>query len=199
MEPLGTSVLHIAVVRFWYVLDGERAELEQIGQTLACYEKADGSKTIVDEDAPKKSVTDALVKCASYIGFAGDIFSGRWDDSRYVAWAREQYTEREEESESEAPAKPVQQKAGVRHKPTDGDVAVPEERQTAIQLAASLAVQRFKQGDKDAAYDALEAYLDSGEEELYLWQVVGSAPALRAYIKFRKEQNAKRQEQGEPA
>jgi hypothetical protein len=78
-----TDSLHVAAVRFWYVLDGKRGELEQIGQTKASY-TTNAGKFIVDEDAPKKSVTDALVKCASYLGFAGDIFSGRWDDSKYV-------------------------------------------------------------------------------------------------------------------
>jgi len=29
-----------------------------------------------------------MVKCLSMIGFAGDIFSGRSDDSKYVAFAR---------------------------------------------------------------------------------------------------------------
>jgi hypothetical protein len=103
MERLtDTDVLHVAVIRFWYVSEGERCELEQIGQTKTVYAKKDGT-LLVDEDAPKKSVTDALVKCASYIGFAGDIFSGRWDDSRYVAWAREQYTEKsQEEKDREA-------------------------------------------------------------------------------------------------
>lgn len=84
------EILHVARVRFWYVLDDKRGELEQIGQTKAVYAKKDGN-LMVDEDAPKKSVTDALVKCASYIGFAGDIFSGRWDDSKYIESAREHY------------------------------------------------------------------------------------------------------------
>jgi hypothetical protein len=53
---------------------------------------------IVDEDAPKKSVTDALVKCASYLGFAGDIFSGMWDDSKYVEQAGREWREREAEA-----------------------------------------------------------------------------------------------------
>jgi hypothetical protein len=87
-----TEVLHVALVRLWYVLSDKRGEVEQIGQTKALYAKRDGS-LLVDEDAPKKSVTDALVKCASYLGFAGDIFSGRWDDSKYVEWARQQYEE----------------------------------------------------------------------------------------------------------
>ena len=89
-----TDTLHVAVVRFWYVLDGQRGELEQVGQTKASYTTSKGS-FLLDEDAPKKSVTDALVKCASYLGFAGDIFSGRWDDSRYVASANKEWRERE--------------------------------------------------------------------------------------------------------
>jgi len=104
MERLtDTDVLHVAVVRFWYVLDGVRGELEQIGQTKAVYEKSKGG-FMVDEDAPKKSVTDALVKCASYIGFAGDIFSGRWDDSKYVAEARAEWEGRKREDNPERAA-----------------------------------------------------------------------------------------------
>lgn len=91
MERLSeTDVLHVAVVRFWFKQGEQRGELEQIGQTKAVYEKSKGG-LMVDEDAPKKSVTDALVKCASYLGFAGDIFSGRWDDSKYVAELRREF------------------------------------------------------------------------------------------------------------
>ncbi len=93
-----TDTLHVAVVRFWYVMDGQRGELEQVGQTKASYVTSKGS-FMLDEDAPKKSVTDALVKCASYLGFAGDIFSGRWDDSRYVAEANKEWREREQKEE----------------------------------------------------------------------------------------------------
>jgi hypothetical protein len=50
---------------------------------------------MVDEDAPKKSVTDGMVKCLSMLGFAGDIFSGQWDDSKYVQWAGEETRRRE--------------------------------------------------------------------------------------------------------
>jgi len=93
-EGANAESLHVARVRFWYVLGDKRGELEQVGQTRASYTTSRG-KFLVDEDAPKKSVTDALVKCASYLGFAGDIFSGRWDDSRYVAEANREWRERE--------------------------------------------------------------------------------------------------------
>jgi hypothetical protein len=89
-----TDVMHSAVVRVWYMRDGQRATIEQMGQTKACYETGSG-KMMVDEDAGKKSVTDGMVKCLSMIGFAGDIFSGRWDDSNYVAWARDETARRE--------------------------------------------------------------------------------------------------------
>ena len=81
-----TDTLHVAVVRLWYVMDGQRGELEQVGQTKASYVTSKGS-FMLDEDAPKKSVTEALGKGASYLVFAGDIFSGRRDDSKYVAEA----------------------------------------------------------------------------------------------------------------
>lgn len=86
-----TDVLHVAVVSIWYVWEGKRTEtFDQMGGTKACYMTSKGS-LMVDEDAGKKSVTDGMVKCLSMIGFAGDIFTGQWDDSKYVEWAHEQY------------------------------------------------------------------------------------------------------------
>jgi len=93
-EGASSEALHIACVRFWYRMDAERGEFEQVGQTRASYTSSKG-KFIVDEDAPKKSVTDALVKCASYLGFAGDIFSGMWDDSKYVEQASQHYRDKD--------------------------------------------------------------------------------------------------------
>lgn len=93
-ERFGDEALHIAHVMVWYMQDGKRCEIEQIGQTRAAYNSAAG-KYIVDEDAPKKSATDGMVKCLSMLGFAGDIFSGQWDDSKYVAWAAEETKRRE--------------------------------------------------------------------------------------------------------
>ena len=88
-----TDVLHVAVVSVWYVLDGVRSEtFDQMGGTKAAYMSKNGQ--IVDEDAGKKSVTDGMVKCMSMMGFCADIFSGLWDDSKYVDWAAQQYAEK---------------------------------------------------------------------------------------------------------
>jgi hypothetical protein len=88
------DVLHVATVAIWYIKEGKRSEtFEQMGGTKAAYMSSSG-KLIVDEDSGKKSVTDAMVKCLSMIGFCADIFSGMWNDSKYVEWAAEQYEEK---------------------------------------------------------------------------------------------------------
>ena len=86
-EGAGGERMHIARVKVWYMWDGKRGEVEHIGGTPFCGTRKDG-KFFTDEDAPKKSVTDALVKALSLIGFAGDIFMGRYDDSKYVSELR---------------------------------------------------------------------------------------------------------------
>ena len=116
-----TESLHIAVVRLWYVMDDKRGELEQVGQTRGSYMSAAG-KFIVDEDAPKKSVTDALVKCASYLGFAGDIFSGMWDDSKYVAQAAQHYAEKAQAEDPERAEWLAAQKAAIMGAANVGDL-----------------------------------------------------------------------------
>jgi len=88
------DVLHVATVSVWYVRNGVRSEtFDQMGGTKAAYMSSKGA-LIVDEDAGKKSVTDGMVKCLSMLGFAGDIFSGMWDDSKYVAYAAEEWDRR---------------------------------------------------------------------------------------------------------
>lgn len=80
--------VHIARVKVWYIWNGQRGEVEHIGQTMFTGKNKNGPYT--DEDAPKKSVTDALGKALSMIGFSADIFMGRYDDSKYVDQLREE-------------------------------------------------------------------------------------------------------------
>jgi hypothetical protein len=107
MERLtDTDVLHVAVVELWYKQGEKTGSITQIGQTKAAYKKSDANYIVVDEDAPKKSVTDALTKCMSYLGFAGDIFSGQWDDSKYVQELNKEFSQVKSIQNTEAP-KPV--------------------------------------------------------------------------------------------
>ena len=84
------TMMHYATVRVWYMQDGKKCSVEHMGGTMAMY-KTNAGKMIYDEDAPKKSVTDAMVKALSFIGFAGDIFSGIWDDWKYQEMAAAHY------------------------------------------------------------------------------------------------------------
>jgi hypothetical protein len=89
--------VHIAHIRVWYEWEGKRGVVEHVGQTMLAGKNRNGPFT--DEDAPKKSVTDALVKALSMIGFAGDIFMGRYDDSKYVSDLKQ-----EEKAEASKPS-----------------------------------------------------------------------------------------------
>lgn len=88
-EGADGAKLHIARVKVWYEWGGKRGEVEHIGGTEFSGVRSSG-KAFTDEDAPKKSVTDALVKALSMIGFAGDIFMGRYDDSKYMSELRQE-------------------------------------------------------------------------------------------------------------
>jgi hypothetical protein len=90
--PLGDEVLHWCRISFWHT---DRANtFDAYGQTKALMKTKNGM--MVDEDAPKKSLTDAITKAASQIGVAANIFLGRWDDSRYVAQVDAEYRREEQ-------------------------------------------------------------------------------------------------------
>lgn len=90
--PLAGETLHWCRIRFWHT---DRANtFDSYGQTKASYTTSSG-KIMVDEDAPKKSLTDAIIKAASHIGIGANIFLGRWDDQKYVAQVAKEYKEAE--------------------------------------------------------------------------------------------------------
>ncbi len=90
-QPLGDEVLHWCRIRFWHGKDGQG--FDAYGQTKAYMKTRNGF--MADEDAPKKSLTDAITKAAAQIGVASNIFLGRWDDSRYVQSVNNEYREGE--------------------------------------------------------------------------------------------------------
>lgn len=86
--PLGEEVLHWCRIEFWHTV--RENTFESYGQTKAAYPTSSG-RFMVDEDAPKKSLTDAIIKAASQLGIAANIFLGRWDDQKYVAEVNAEY------------------------------------------------------------------------------------------------------------
>ena len=108
-----TDFLHTAIVRVWYIRDGVKCAIEQAGGTKASYLSKDKA-LIVDEDAAKKSITDGMVKCLSMIGFAGDIFSGRWDDSKHIQEVEQHFKEEKQKEQQQKPLSKSELDTGVK-------------------------------------------------------------------------------------
>lgn len=75
-------VMHTLKVQLWYIRDKTRAEIVHYGHTPYVTKTSYGIKT--DMDAPKKSLTDAIKKCLSMLGFSADVYMGKFDDDSYV-------------------------------------------------------------------------------------------------------------------
>ncbi|WP_197053311.1 Rad52/Rad22 family DNA repair protein [Litchfieldella xinjiangensis] len=80
---IGHEQTHTCQLTLWYEWEGKRGEVTHFGHTRAVYMTNKG-QFITDNEAPKKSVTDAMKKCLSQLGFAADIYTGLFDDLGYV-------------------------------------------------------------------------------------------------------------------
>lgn len=99
-DLLGYEVGHTVRIALWFMLDGNRGEVEQYGCTPFTYKSKWGMTT--DTEAPKKSLTDAVKKSLAMLGFSADIFLGLFDDQDYVARrAEEEQIAKAEDQEAE--------------------------------------------------------------------------------------------------
>jgi hypothetical protein len=99
-SSLGVTSNHTVRITFWFMLDGQRGEIESYGCTNYIYKASYGMLT--DGEAPKKSLTDAIKKALSSLGFSADVFLGLFDDKDYVSQlADEQAIEHAEDQEAE--------------------------------------------------------------------------------------------------
>lgn len=81
-QKVATETIHTVLVQLWYVHGGKTGKVIQYGQTTMVGKNKYGWFT--DEEAPKKSLTDAMSKCLSLLGFASDVHMGLFDDNKYV-------------------------------------------------------------------------------------------------------------------
>jgi hypothetical protein len=79
---IGREVIHVVRIELWYDLAAERGSVEAFGQTTFVGSNKHGTYT--DEEAPKKSLTDAESKALASLGFSADVHLGLFDDSKYV-------------------------------------------------------------------------------------------------------------------
>lgn len=81
------SINHVVRCHLEYRIDVGAAEWyatgPQYGQTFFVGEHTSAG-VFCDEEAPKKSITDCLGKCAVLLGFGADIHLGLWDANKYV-------------------------------------------------------------------------------------------------------------------
>jgi hypothetical protein len=47
----------------------------------------------LDDEAPKKAMTDAMTKAFSHLGMSADVFLGKFDDSKYVEQMKEEFSQ----------------------------------------------------------------------------------------------------------
>lgn len=93
LDDKGTrELIHKVRVKLWYKQGEMRGEVVQFGQTVFVGRNKFGLFT--DEEAPKKSMTDAMSKCLSLLGFAADVHLGRYDDNKYLQALASEFREK---------------------------------------------------------------------------------------------------------
>lgn len=81
-DPLILEKIHTIKIQLWYQTPDGKAELVHYGHTPYVFKNKYGIQT--DKEAPKKSLTDAIKKALSMLGFSADVFMGMYDDLQYL-------------------------------------------------------------------------------------------------------------------
>lgn len=106
------AIVHTLRVSVWYLHPetAERGSVIHFGQTTMVGENKNGPFT--DEEAPKKSLTDAIGKALAALGLSADIHLGLYDDNKYVNNLERKFAE------------PAQPTAAETRAPTEDENAV---------------------------------------------------------------------------
>jgi hypothetical protein len=94
--PVGVNWGWTAKTEFIHCSNGDTAVVSHVsvwvrdpqlsfGPFAGCRKFFDSVKVRMNEDAPKMSITDALTKCLSHLGFNADVFLGEYDGNKYTA------------------------------------------------------------------------------------------------------------------
>ncbi|EDW2260598.1 exodeoxyribonuclease VIII [Salmonella enterica subsp. enterica] len=78
-----TEQHHSMRIRLWYETEDRDGSVISYGATPYMYKTKHGVKC--DGEAPKKSLTDAIKKALSMLGFSADVWLGLYDKPEYVA------------------------------------------------------------------------------------------------------------------
>jgi hypothetical protein len=76
-----TEQNHSIKIEFWYLDAGNKKRFESYGATKYLYKSKHG--VTCDGEAQKKSLTDAIKKALSLLGFSADVWLGLYDQAEY--------------------------------------------------------------------------------------------------------------------
>lgn len=78
-----TELNHSLKIEFWYLnSSGHKGRFEEYGATPYMY-MTSGNKIYCDSEVLKKSLTDAIKKSLSFLGFSADVWLGLYDQAEY--------------------------------------------------------------------------------------------------------------------
>jgi hypothetical protein len=150
------TIIHVLRIKFRH----PGGEFHAYGQTTFVGKNKNGAFT--DEEAPKKSLTDAITKSLAMLGFSADVFLGLYDDNKYVNDLRAEFNEG----------------TGV-IKPTDGARSrVTPARRKVVEDTAILVKDALNEDRDFDAYAHCENFTDP-DEKVYLWTFLDSKQRSR--------------------
>ena len=161
-ELLRHEKVHRVRINFWWrdPISRERCSFHQVGQTT--FVGRDKNGWFTDEEAPKKSTSDAVLKAASWVGIGADIHMGLYDDKRYLEQLAEERAAEERSARvpgplSERPPKP----------PQKSDDPLREKVDAAVQaFAAATSAARVSKLKKAAGNGLATAIREAGRDDL---------------------------------
>ncbi len=152
-------VLAVADVTIWWLGEHEKGLATQMmpqGRPIRSYgpiratagllEPDKSGKPRLDDDAPKKAMTDALTKGLSHLGFSADVFLGLFDDNKYVQRVTREF------AAAEIPALPPEDK-GLLKNPGDERSTYDIGKQKAAENFVAAAIDQFGHMDGAALSD----------------------------------------------
>lgn len=89
------TLMFCEILFFW--TDPETGKINNFGPVCGCnplFTKDKNGNIRLDDDAPKKAMTDAITKALSQLGFNADVFLGYFDDNKYIQNVREKLINR---------------------------------------------------------------------------------------------------------
>lgn len=88
------ELVHEMEIALWYMHEGIKSEpIIGRGATFFVQKTKYGMKT--DDEAAKKTLTDAFTNALKYLGFSADVHMGLFDDSKYVNNLKTKYSAEE--------------------------------------------------------------------------------------------------------